>query len=136
MCIFSKLERMVRSRQRCFEISEEIIDPGKANHIDTAPPRANRFWYMDGGSCCTASIDDPRLQMCCAEFQRSVCKGKNGYRLNYIRAKRADTSVARINSIFLVMSLLILLRIFFRCEKQDGQLKSAVATQWRPNLMS
>ena len=33
--------------------------------------------------------------------------------LNYIRAKRADTSFAWINSIFLVMNLLILLRIFF-----------------------
>ncbi len=40
-------------------------------------------------------------------------QGKNGYRLNYIRARRADTSVAWINSIFLVMDLLILLRIFF-----------------------
>ena len=40
-------------------------------------------------------------------------QGKNGYRLNYIRAKRADTSYAWINSIFLVMNLLILLRIFF-----------------------
>ena len=40
-------------------------------------------------------------------------QGKNGYRLNYIRAKRADTSVAWINSIFLVMNLLILLRLFF-----------------------
>ena len=45
-------------------------------------------------------------------------QGTNGYRLNYIRAKRADTSVAWINSIFLVMDLLILLRIFFvRCKK-------------------
>jgi transposase, IS5 family len=40
-------------------------------------------------------------------------QGKNGYRLNYIRAKRADTSFAWINSIFLVMNLQILLRIFF-----------------------
>jgi IS5 family transposase len=40
-------------------------------------------------------------------------QGNNGYRLNYIRAKRADTSVAWINSIFLVMNLLILLRVFF-----------------------
>jgi len=40
-------------------------------------------------------------------------QGKNGYRLNYIRAKRADTSSAWINSIFLVMNLLILLKIFF-----------------------
>ncbi len=45
-------------------------------------------------------------------------QGKNGYRLNYIRAKRADTSIAWINSIFLVMNLLILERIFFvRCKK-------------------
>jgi hypothetical protein len=40
-------------------------------------------------------------------------QGKNGYRLNYIRAKRADTSSAWINSIFLVMNLIILLKIFF-----------------------
>ena len=45
-------------------------------------------------------------------------QGKNGYRLNYIRAKRADTSFAWINSIFLVMNLLILLRIFFALSKR------------------
>ena len=39
--------------------------------------------------------------------------GLAGYRLNYIRAKRADTYFAWINSNFLVMNLLILLRIFF-----------------------
>lgn len=44
-------------------------------------------------------------------------QGKNGYRLNYIRAKRADTSFAWINSIFLVMNLLILQRIFFALGK-------------------
>jgi len=38
-------------------------------------------------------------------------QGKNGYRLNYIRAKLASTSSAWINSIFLVMNLLILLRV-------------------------
>jgi len=48
-------------------------------------------------------------------------QGKNGYRLNYIRAKRADTSLAWINGIFLVMNLLVLLRIFF------GLGKSAMA---------
>ena len=46
-------------------------------------------------------------------------QGKNGYRLNYIRAKRADTSTAWINSIFLVMNLLILLRILFALLKQS-----------------
>ncbi|MEA3381261.1 MAG: IS5 family transposase, partial [Pseudomonadota bacterium] len=39
-------------------------------------------------------------------------QGKGGYRLNYIRAKRADTSLAWINSIFLVMNLLVLYRVF------------------------
>ncbi len=42
-------------------------------------------------------------------------QGKNGYRLNYIRAKRADTSFAWINSIFLVMNLLVLLAEFLFC---------------------
>jgi IS5 family transposase len=46
-------------------------------------------------------------------------QGKNGYRLNYIRAKRADTSFAWINSIFLVMNLQILLRILFALWKRD-----------------
>ena len=50
-------------------------------------------------------------------------QGKNGYRLNYIRAKRADTSVAWINSIFLVMNLLILLQIFFAlCKKRPAMM--------------
>ena len=40
-------------------------------------------------------------------------QGMNGYRLSYIRAKRADTSVAWINSNFLVMNLLVFLRVFF-----------------------
>lgn len=48
-------------------------------------------------------------------------QGKNGYRLNYIRAKRADTSVAWINSIFLVMNLLILLKVFFWFVFQVGR---------------
>jgi len=41
-------------------------------------------------------------------------QGKGGYRLNYIRAKRADTSFAWINTIFLVMNLLVLLAVFCR----------------------
>jgi len=40
-------------------------------------------------------------------------QGKRGYQLNDIRAKRANTAFAWINSIFLVMNLLILARIFF-----------------------
>jgi len=60
-------------------------------------------------------------------------QGKNGYRLNYIRAKRADTSVAWINSIFLVMNLLILLRIFFALCK--GSLAWALLPLWRVGKM-
>ena len=45
-------------------------------------------------------------------------QGKNGYNLNYIRARRSDTSEAWINSIFLVMNLQILLRIFFALWKR------------------
>jgi hypothetical protein len=45
-------------------------------------------------------------------------QGKGGYRLNYIRAKRADTSLAWINSIFLVMNLLVLYRVFIVCWKK------------------
>lgn len=37
-------------------------------------------------------------------------QGKNGYRLNYIRARLQKTSEAWINSIFLVMNLMVLLR--------------------------
>ena len=39
-------------------------------------------------------------------------QGKNGYRLNYIRAKTAATSEAWIRSIFLVMNLLVLAKSF------------------------
>lgn len=55
-------------------------------------------------------------------------QGKNGYRLNDIRAKRANTSFAWINSIFLVMNLLILERIFFGLSKRSlaGLIKAVV----------
>jgi hypothetical protein len=39
-------------------------------------------------------------------------QGKNGYRLNYIRAKSSATSEAWIKSIFLVMNLLVLAKSF------------------------
>jgi len=42
-------------------------------------------------------------------------QGKNGYGLGYIRAKRADTSSAWMHSIFLVMNLLVLLKVFIGC---------------------
>jgi len=62
-------------------------------------------------------------------------QGKNGYRLNYIRAKRADTSVAWINSIFLVMNLLILLRIFFALYKAGTVLPLSVF-EWIRDMIS
>jgi hypothetical protein len=37
-------------------------------------------------------------------------QGKNGYNLNYIRARTAETSEAWIRSIFMVMNLLVLIR--------------------------
>lgn len=50
-------------------------------------------------------------------------QGKNGYRLNYIRAKSAATSEAWIKSIFLVMNLLVLAKYFvflFKRRTCDG----------------
>ena len=44
-------------------------------------------------------------------------QGKYGYRLNNIRARRADTSIAWINAIFLVMNLLVLMQVFLRFKK-------------------
>ena len=44
-------------------------------------------------------------------------QGKNGYRLNYIRARTMKTAEAWIRSIFLVMNLLILGRIFHALKK-------------------
>lgn len=45
-------------------------------------------------------------------------QGKTGYGLDYIRARRSDTSVAWINSIFLVMNLMVLLRVFYGLVKR------------------
>jgi hypothetical protein len=44
-------------------------------------------------------------------------QGKNGYRLNYIRARTAKTAEAWIRSIFLVMNLLVLAKIFIFSRK-------------------
>ena len=49
-------------------------------------------------------------------------QGKNGYRLNYIRAKTAKTSEAWIRAIFLVMNLMVLLRCW--CVQRIGLMKS------------
>jgi hypothetical protein len=52
-------------------------------------------------------------------------QGKNGYRLNSIRAKTAKTAEAWIRAIFLVMNLMVLLRSFF--VQRIGDMKSAVS---------
>jgi transposase, IS5 family len=64
-------------------------------------------------------------------------QGKNGYRLNYIRAKRANTSFAWINTIFLVMNLLILERIFFALRQcRLAGLIKAVAHAWKQIVLT
>jgi len=59
-------------------------------------------------------------------------QGKYGYRLNNIRAKRADTSVAWINSIFLVMNLLILVRFFICLRNLAVKIAFWVTKKCRP----
>lgn len=64
-------------------------------------------------------------------------QGKNGYRLNYIRAKRANTAFAWINTIFLVMNLLILERIFFAlCKCRLAGLIEAATHRWQSMILS
>jgi len=48
-------------------------------------------------------------------------QGKNGYRLNYIRAKLQSTSEAWINCIFLVMNLMVLFRKLLEKLKTSSQ---------------
>ncbi|MCI5223608.1 MAG: hypothetical protein D3924_13295, partial [Candidatus Electrothrix sp. AR4] len=55
-------------------------------------------------------------------------QGKNGYRLNYIRAKLQQTSEAWINCIFLVMNLMVLLR------KLQEQLENLYFSRLRSQL--
>jgi IS5 family transposase len=40
-------------------------------------------------------------------------QGKGAYRMNYIRAKRSDTSISWVNGIFFVMNLLVLFKWYF-----------------------
>lgn len=46
-------------------------------------------------------------------------QGKNGYDLNYIRARTAETSEAWIRSIFMVMNLLVLIKVLFVCRSNQ-----------------
>lgn len=64
-------------------------------------------------------------------------QGKNGYRLNTIRAKRADTSSAWINSIFLVINLLVLLRVFLGlCKSSIIATISRITWRWKGFILS
>ncbi len=56
-------------------------------------------------------------------------QGKNGYRLNYIRARLQKTSEAWINSIFQVMNLKVL------WEKLDKKNKKTLFSEWRLLVM-
>ncbi len=60
-------------------------------------------------------------------------QGKNGYRLNYIRAKTLKTSEAWINCIFLVMNLMVLFRI---CCAQFTKLLEFVRLTFATKLLS
>ncbi|MBT5300008.1 MAG: IS5 family transposase [Rhodospirillaceae bacterium] len=59
-------------------------------------------------------------------------QGKNGYDLNYIRARTAKTSEAWIRSIFLVMNLLVLIRFLFVWI--PTHMSRRVATDWEAKL--
>lgn len=53
-------------------------------------------------------------------------QGKNGYGLDYIRAKTARTSEAWINSIFLVMNLIVLQKVFLLASKINARCRISV----------
>lgn len=64
-------------------------------------------------------------------------QGKKGYRLNDVRAKRANTAFAWINTIFLVMNLLILQRIFFGLSQYGlAGLIKGVAQAWKQRVLT
>jgi hypothetical protein len=64
-------------------------------------------------------------------------QGKNGYRLNYIRARLRRTSESWINSIFLVMNLMVLLRKLYDELFLSGRNAFFLVLQiWLPQLMT
>jgi len=69
-------------------------------------------------------------------IESRFAQGKGGYRLNYIRAKRSDTSVAWINSIFLVMNLLVLLRAFFALMNKGAVMVRLLQLHVRATVLS
>jgi len=54
-------------------------------------------------------------------------QGKNGYRLNYIRAKTVKTSEAWIRSIFFVMNLMVLFKVFL-FSRNNRLLRSVISS--------
>mgnify|MGYP002635692576 CR=1 FL=1 len=54
-------------------------------------------------------------------------QGKNGYDLNYIRARTAETSEAWIRSIFMVMNLLVLIKVLFVCRSNQTIRRMTIA---------
>jgi IS5 family transposase len=73
----------------------------------------------------------------CIPVEGKFGQGKKGYRLNDILAKRANTAFAWINTIFLVMNLLILQRLFFGLRKCGlAGLIQAVAQAWKQILLT
>jgi hypothetical protein len=48
-----------------------------------------------------------------------MSQGKDGYDLNYIRARTAETSEAWVWSIFMVMNLLVLIKVLFVCRSNQ-----------------
>jgi len=62
-------------------------------------------------------------------------QGKNGYRLNYIRARTVKTAEAWIRTIFLVMNLLIFEQEFVRSENRRSKIQF-LAISFRSNLVA
>lgn len=119
--------------------------------------RTNRAWLKEHGirfggkplgrpkKLTNANVDEiRRLKQQRREDERNRIpvegkfgQGKNGYRLNQIRARLASTSEAWVRSIFLVMNLMALLRFllsFLRMNASRGAVAgwlSATATQYQ-----
>lgn len=57
-------------------------------------------------------------------------QGKNGYRLNYIRAKLQKTSEAWVNCIFLVMNLMVLLKKLSKTITRSVRIRLIALCEW------
>jgi len=122
-------ERVGRSAlwySRQLSVSEVTRHPFCGKAVRPSETRNRRkSWIVETGQSAT-----PTGLFAAHPHWRQIRLGKNGYRLNYIRAKRANTSFAWINSnsIFMIMNLLILERIFFVLCK--GRLAGFIPALW------